>query len=262
MDLGMNGRVAVVTGASHGIGRAAARQLAAEGAKVLLIGRGGDALAEAVGECRSAGGEAELLELDVTTTGAGERIVQTAEQEFGPVELLVSSAGTNWARPLPELTADDFERHWQLHLLAPFALFQAAVPKMAERGYGRVVSVASIASKRPSLFNLAYAVVKAAQLSLTRGYADSFARQGVTVNSILPGPVDTEMWAGVLEQTARDRGVPLPEVIAQAEASTQRGQFATPDEVGAVIAFLCSEQAANVTGAAYTCDGGAVQALY
>ncbi len=262
MDFGLTGRVGVVTGASHGIGRSAARQLAGEGGRLLLVGRGGEALQDAVAECRAAGGEAELLELDVTTERAGERIVDVAEETFGPVELLVSSAGTNWARPLPELTEEDFERHWRLHLLAPFALFQAAVPKMAQRGFGRVVTVASIAGKRPSLFNLAYAVVKAAQLSLSRGYADSFARHGVTVNSILPGPVDTEMWAGVLAQTAVDLGMPLPDVIAQAEDSTQRGRFATPDEVGAVIAFLCSVQAANVTGAAYTCDGGSVQALY
>jgi 3-oxoacyl-[acyl-carrier protein] reductase len=262
MDLGLAGRVGVVTGASQGIGRAAARQLAAEGTRLLLVGRDREALGDAATECRAAGGEVEALELDVTTDGAAETIMHATEGAFGPIELLVSSAGANWARPLADLTNEDFERHWRLHLLAPFALFQAIVPGMAQRGFGRVVTVASIASKRPSLFNLAYAVVKAAQLSLTRGYADSFARQGVTVNSILPGPIDTEMWAGVLRQTSIDRGVPLPDVIAQAEASTQRGQFGTPDEAGAVIAFLCSVQAANVTGAAYTCDGGAVQALY
>jgi NAD(P)-dependent dehydrogenase (short-subunit alcohol dehydrogenase family) len=236
--------------------------LAAEGARLLLVGRSGEALAEAASDCRAAGGEAEILQLDVTTDGAATRMVQLVEEAFGPVELLVWSAGTNWARPLTELSSEDFERHWKLHVLAPFTCFQAAVPGMAERGFGRVVTVASIASKRPSLFNLAYAVVKAGQLSLTRGFADAFARQGVTVNSILPGPIDTEMWAGVLRQTAIDRGVPLPDVIAQAEASTQRGEFGTPDEVGAVIAFLCSSHAANVTGAAYTCDGGSVQALY
>jgi 3-oxoacyl-[acyl-carrier protein] reductase len=262
MDLGLTGRAGVVTGASHGIGRAAARLMAAEGARLVLVGRGGDALREAVKECRDAGGEARELELDVTSEGAAQAIVGAAEEAFGPVELLVNSAGTNWARPLAELTEADFERHWRLHLLAPFALFQEAIPKMAERGFGRVVTVASIASKRPSLFNLSYAVIKAAQLSLTRGYADAFARQGVTVNSILPGPIDTEMWAGVLAQTAKDKGLPLPEVIATAENSTQRGRFGTPEEAGAVIAFLCSVQAANVTGAAYTCDGGAVQALY
>lgn len=262
MDLGLSGRVGVITGASHGIGRAAARQMAAEGAALLLVGRSSEALDEAVGECEAAGGRAQALEIDITEKDAGARIVQAAEDALGPVQLLVCSAGTNWARPLDQLTEEDFERHWRLHVLAPFALLQAAVPKMAQRGYGRVVTVTSIASKRPSLFNLAYAAVKAAQLSLTRGYADSFARRGVTVNSILPGPIDTEMWAGVLEQTAIDRELPLADVIAQAEASTQRGRFGTPDEAAAVIAFLCSVQAANVTGAAYTCDGGSVQALY
>jgi NAD(P)-dependent dehydrogenase (short-subunit alcohol dehydrogenase family) len=179
MDLGVRGRAGIITGASHGIGRGAARQLAAEGARLLLVGRDAEALDEAVEECRGLGGEAEGLELDVTTPGASEQIAGAAEDAFGPVDLLVYSAGTNWARPLAELTTDDFDRHWQVHLLAPFALFQEVVPKMAERGHGRVVTVASIASKRPSLFNLAYAVVKAAQLSLTRGgFIRSAGRDG------------------------------------------------------------------------------------
>ena len=132
---------------------------------------------------------------------------------------------------------EDFDRHHRVNVLALFELLQAAVPGMAERGYGRVVNVASIAGKRPSLFNLAYATTKAAQLALARGFADAHASRGVTVNSVLPGPVDTTLWAGILEATAAQRGAPVSEVVDGARAGVPRGRFADPTEVAAVAGF-------------------------
>ena len=262
MDLGLNGRACIVTGAGRGIGAATARLLGAEGARVLLVARSESDLSVAAAACADAGGTAQTLALDVTEPGAGARIVAACEDRLGPVSGLVASAGSNWAKPLAELTTEDFDRHWRLNVLALFDLFQAAVPGMAERGYGRVVTVASIAGKRPSLFNLAYATTKAAQLALTRGFADAHSGRGVTVNSILPGPVDTELWNGILASTAAQRGASLDQVIAGAKAGVPRGQFADADEVAAVAVFLCSGSAANVTGAAWTVDGGSVQSLY
>lgn len=260
MDLGLSDRVCVVTGAGRGIGAATARLLAAEGAKLLIVARDAQALDAVAADC--GGGVVETLAIDVTEPGAGDRIVAACEERLGPVEVLVSSAGTNWAKPLEELTTEDFDRHWRLNVLGPFGLLQAAVPKMAQRGFGRVVSVASIAGKRPSLFNLAYAVTKAAQLALSRGFADAYASRGVTVNAVLPGPVDTTLWASILEQTAVARGAAVADVVAQAEAGVPRGRFADPSEVAAVVVFLCAGQAANVTGAAWTVDGGSVQLLF
>jgi len=263
VDLGLSGRVCVVTGAGRGIGAATARLLAAEGAKLLLVARDEQQLEAVAADCAGDGSAAvETLAVDVTEAGSGARIVAACEERLGPVEILVSSAGTNWAKPLEELTTDDFDRHWRLNVLGPFELLQAAVPKMAERGFGRVVSVNSIAAKRPSLFNLAYAVTKAAQLALSRGFADAYASRGVTINSILPGPVDTTMWARVLEETAVVRGAALEDVVAQIQAGVPRGRFADPNEVAAVVVFLCAGQAANVTGAAWTVDGGSVQLLF
>ena len=262
MDLGLGGRVCVVTGASRGIGAATVRLLAAEGANVLLVARDAQALDAVATDCAGGAGVVETFASDVTEPGAGKRIVAACEERLGPVEILVSSAGTNWAKPLEELTTEDFDRHWRLNVTGPFELLQAAVPKMAERGFGRVVSVASIAGKRPSLFNLAYGATKAAQLALSRGFADAYAARGVTVNSILPGPVDTTLWASVLEQMAAARGDALADVVAQTKAGVPRGLFADPNEVAAVVVFLCAGQAANVTGAAWTVDGGSVQLLF
>ena len=262
MDLGLSGRVSVVTGASRGIGEATARMLATEGANVLLVARDAHALDAVAADCAGAGGVVETFAIDVTEPGSGARIVAACEERLGPVEILVSSAGTNWAKPLEELTTEDFDRHWRLNVIGPFELLRAAVPKMAERGFGRVVSVASIAAKRPSLFNLAYAATKAAQLALSRGFADAYASRGVTINSILPGPVETTMWARVLEETAVVRGAALADVVAQIQGGVPRGRFADPSEVAAVVVFLCAGQAANVTGAAWTVDGGSVQLLF
>jgi NAD(P)-dependent dehydrogenase (short-subunit alcohol dehydrogenase family) len=262
VDLGLSGRACVVTGASRGIGAATARLLAAEGANVLLVARGAQALAGVAAECVAAGAGAQTLAIDVTTQGAGEQIVAACEERLGPLEVLVINAGSNWARPMAELTSEDFERHWRLNVLAPFGLLRAAVPAMARRGWGRVVNVSSIAGKRPSTFNLAYAVTKAGQLALSRGFADTHAGQGVTVNSVLPGPVDTKLWMNLLQETAAARGAAVEDVVAQAQAGVPRGRFGTDDEVASVVLFLCSAQAANVTGAAWTVDGGSVQLLF
>jgi len=262
VDLGLTGTPCIVTGASRGIGRATARLLAAEGARVLLVARGEDALAEAAAECRAAGGEAEALALDLTADGAADRVVAACEERLGGLGVLVCNAGHNWARPLDELTAEDFERHWWLNVIAPFHLLGATVPRMAQAGGGRVVNVVSIAGKRPSLFNAAYSVTKAAQLALSRVFADAYAGRGVNVNAVLPGPVDTELWRGILEDGAAAAGEPVEAVVARAKAGVPRGDFATEDEVAAVIGFLCSARAANVAGAAWTVDGGSVQLLF
>ena len=165
MDLGLSGRVAVVTGASRGIGAATADSLEAEGARVLRVSRGEG--------------------IDVTAPDAAERI---AERAPGPVDILVNNAGTSFARDLDELTDDDWNGLWELHVMASMRLMRAFAPGMAERGWGRIVNVTSSAGKRPSLTNAAYSVTKAAQLSLSRVFADTYAPRGVLVNSVAPGP--------------------------------------------------------------------------
>ncbi len=241
MDLQIEGRIAVVTGASRGIGAATVRLLEAEGARVVGVSRGDG--------------------IDVTAPDAAERIAALAG---GPVDILVNNAGTSFARPLDELTDDEWNGQWELHVMASMRLMRAFAPGMAERGWGRIVNVSSSAGKRPSLTNAAYAVTKAAQLSLSRVFADAYAAKGVLVNAVAPGAVASSLWmadGGMADQTAAAKGLTREEALAAQAAKIPLGRLATEDEIASVVAFLCSERASTVTGAAWSADGGTVATI-
>jgi 3-oxoacyl-[acyl-carrier protein] reductase len=241
MDLGISGRTAVVTGASRGIGAATVKLLEAEGARVIGVSRG-----EGV---------------DVTAPDAADRIAALAGDQ---VDILVNNAGTSFARSLDELTDDDWNGQWELHVMASMRLMRAFAPGMAERGWGRIVNVASSAGKRPSLTNAAYSVTKAAQLSLSRVFADTYAARGVLVNAVAPGAVGSSLWmaeGGLADQTARARGISREQALQAQADKVPVGRFATEDEIAAVVAFLCSERASMVAGAAWSVDGGTVATI-
>lgn len=246
-----------MTGASRGIGLATARLLAGEGARVLLVARGEDRLRRAAAGCAGA----EALALDVTATDAGERVVAACEERFGGIDVLVNNAGTARFSPIDELTDDDWYAQWEIHVMAPMRLMRAAAPRMAERGGGRIVNVASASGKRPSQRYADYSVAKAAQLSLSRTFADAYAAKGVLVNAVAPGPLDGSLWrrsGGLADQIAKHRGVSPEQVIEEAGATIPLGRMGTEAEAAAVICFLCSRVASNVAGAAWSVDGGAV----
>jgi 3-oxoacyl-[acyl-carrier protein] reductase len=256
MDLGLTDRVCVVTGASRGIGRALSAQLAGEGARVVMVSRGERDLAAAADEIG-----AEWIAADVTAPDAAQRIVDCAAEQLGRLDVLVNNAGTSFARAPDELTDEDWQGQWELHVMASMRLMRAAAPRMADAGWGRIVNVASSAGKRPSLTNVAYAVTKAAQLSLSRSWAELWADRGVLVNAVAPGPVASELWmapGGLADQAAAAKGVSREEALAAQEGKVPLGRFATPEEVAHVCLFLCSELASTVTGAAWSADGGAV----
>jgi 3-oxoacyl-[acyl-carrier protein] reductase len=241
MDLEIEDRTAVVTGASRGIGAATVALLEAEGARV-------------TGVSRATG-------IDVTAPDAAERI---AELAGAPVDILVNNAGTSFARPLDQLTDDEWNGLWELHVMASMRLMRAFAPGMAERGWGRIVNVTSSAGKRPSITNAAYSVSKAAQLSLSRVFADAYAAKGVLVNAVAPGAVGSSLWigeGGLGDQIAAVRGIPRDEVLRTLAGRIPVGRLATEDEIAAVIAFLCSERASMVAGAAWSVDGGSVATI-
>ncbi|HEY7077036.1 MAG TPA: SDR family oxidoreductase [Solirubrobacteraceae bacterium] len=243
MDLGIAGRVAVVTGASRGIGAVTADMLEAEGAQVLRVSRGEG--------------------IDVTAPDAAERI---AERAPGPVDILVNNAGTSSVRPLAEVTDEEWYEQWELHVMASMRLMRAFAPAMAERRWGRIVNVSSSAGKRPSSnLSAAYSVAKAAQLSLSRVFADAYSARGVLVNAVAPGPTRTPQWmaeGGLGDQTAAAKGLSSRDEAVEAQGSrAPLGRFAEAEEIAAVIAFLCSERASNVTGAAWSVDGGTFAAI-
>jgi 3-oxoacyl-[acyl-carrier protein] reductase len=258
MDLGLQDKVCVVTGASKGIGRATAERLSAEGARVLLVARTEADVRAAAAAC---GPRAEWIACDVTHPDADAEIVAEAVEQMGAIDVLVNNAGTSWERPLAELTDEDWLGQYALHVLGPMRLMRAAAPHMAAAGGGRIVNVCSSAGKRPSLTNAAYSVTKAAQLSLSRVFADAYAREGVLVNAVTPGPVATELWTepgGIADQIAGVTGTTREEAMARKAAGVPLGRFAEPQEIADVIAFLCSARSGAVTGAAWSADGGAV----
>jgi 3-oxoacyl-[acyl-carrier protein] reductase len=259
MDLGLSDKVCVVTGASSGIGLATARKLAAEGARLLLVGRDAKRLEVAAARC---GGE--YIAADVTDADSDERIIATCAEQMGGIDVLVNNAGTSYVSRLGELTDDEWREQYELHVMAPMRLMRAAAPRMAGAGGGRIVNVCSSSGKRPSQTNAAYSVSKAAQLSLSRVFADAYARSGVLINAVTPGPVDSELWlasGGMAEQLARQRGVSPEEALAQQRDKVPIGRYGTPDEIADVIVFLCSARASNVTGAAWSVDGGQVPVI-
>jgi 3-oxoacyl-[acyl-carrier protein] reductase len=264
MDLGLRDRACIVTGASGGIGRATAVSLAREGASVLLLGRRSETLADLAGECHAAGGRAEPLALDVTAADAGERAVRACIERFGRVDALVNSAGTSAVRSHDELSDQEWQGQWELHVMGPMRLMRAAAPEMARRGWGRIVNVASSSGKRPSSTNMAYSVTKAAELSLSRAFADIYASRGVLVNSVSPGPIGGDLWlapGGLADQNAQARGITRDEVLESTAARQPIGRLGTEQEIADVIVFLCSEPASNVAGAAWSVDGGAVPVI-
>ncbi len=246
MDLGLTGKACVVTGASRGIGAAVTRMLEEEGAEVLPVSR-------------SAGFTA-----DVTDPDAADAIVGECERRFGGIDVLVNNAGTMAVKPLDQLEDADWQTQWDLHVMAPMRLMRIAAPRMAARGGGRIVNVCSSSGKRPSQNNGAYSVTKAAQLSLSRTYADAWAGEGVLVNAVAPGPVDTGLWhdeGGLADQAAAARGIAREEVLAAQRAKIPLGRFGTADEIAAIVVVLCSAVASNVAGAAWSVDGGAVPVI-
>jgi len=269
MELGLKGRACVVTGASRGIGRATARMLCAEGADVLLVARTEGQLIEAADECAAAGeargGRAESLVADVADPDAAELIAHEADGRLGQLDVLVNNAGTAKWRDLDDVPDDDWYAAWELNVMAPLRLMRIAAPGMRARGWGRIVNVSSTAGKRPSASMPEYSVAKAAELSLSRLFADRFAPHGVLINAICPGPVKSELWmdeGGLLDQSKEMAGHGSREEALEAAGSKRPiGRLAEVDEVAGAIVFLCSQHASYVAGAAWSVDGGTVQVI-
>jgi 3-oxoacyl-[acyl-carrier protein] reductase len=243
--------------------------LCAEGADVLLVARSEQQLIEAADECaaagETAGGRAESLVADVSDPEAADGIVLEADSRFGQLDVLVNNAGTARWRDLDDVPDEDWYSAWELNVMAPMRLMRAAAPGMRQRGWGRIVNVSSTAGKRPSASMPEYSVAKAAELSLSRLFADRYAPHGVLVNAICPGPVKSELWmdeGGLLDQSKEMGGHENREDALEAAGSKRPiGRLAEPEEIAGAIVFLCSEHASYTSGAAWSVDGGTVQVI-
>ena len=246
MDLGLSERVCVVTGSTAGIGLEVARLLAEEGARVVTCGRGA---APNVGEALHVTG-------DLSIPGEPERVVDAAAR-LGGIDSLVNNVGAARQARFEEVPDEEWDAYWQLNLMSHVRAIRAALPAMRERGGGSIVNVSSTAAKRPSTGMPHYSVTKAAMLSLSRLVADLYAKDGIRCNAVTPGPTATGAWlgeGGLADQQGGDRN----EVLAKVGAGRPLGRLALPEEIAAVIVFLCSDRASYVTGAAWSADGGTV----
>jgi len=235
-----------VTGSTGGIGLATAQLLVEEGARVVTCGR-----SDAPGV-----GEAVHIKADLSRPGEPERVVA----EAGELDVLVNNVGYAEQRDFLELTDGEWDEAWQLNVMSYVRAIRAAVPGMRGRG-GVIVNVSSTAGKRPSTGMPEYSVTKAAVLSLSRLVADLYAGDGIRCNAVTPGPTATEAWlgeGGLADQQAARSGKSRDEVLEAVGKGRPLGRLAQPEEIAAVIAFLCSEQASYVTGAAWSADGGTV----
>jgi 3-oxoacyl-[acyl-carrier protein] reductase len=257
MELGLRDRACIITGGSRGIGLMTARRLVGEGAKVLLVGRGEAALRAAAAEL---GHAAPWLAGDVTAPDAGDRAVAACLEQFGRLDVVINNASASTTRRPQDLTDQDWQDDWEINVMAPMRFMRAAVPHMIEAGWGRVVNVSSTSGKRPGQRNIAYSVAKAAELSLSKAYADAYARHGILINAVTPGPIASELWlepGGLADQTAAAQGTTRQQVLVSTAGALPIRRLGGPEEIADVIVFLCSERASNVSGAAWSVDGGA-----
>ena len=256
MDLGLRDRVCIVTGSTGGIGFATAKLLADEGARVAVCGRD----SERVERARNQSGAALGVVCDLAEPAAPEELVAETAGALGPLDCLVNNVGAAYQLDFEQLSDRHWDEMWQLNVMSYVRAIRAALPEMKARG-GVIVNVSSTAGKRPSTGMPNYSVTKAAVLSLSRLVADLYAADGIRCNAVAPGPTATEAWlgeGGLADQQAERSGKTREEVLESVGKGRPLGRLAEPEEIAAVIAFLCSDQAAYVTGAAWSADGGTV----
>ncbi|PWU01819.1 MAG: short-chain dehydrogenase [Terriglobia bacterium] len=243
----LRGRVAVITGASKGLGKAMAQALASEGSAVALVARDADALNRVAAEIEAAGGEADVFPADVTR----EEKVQRSETEiigrFGKVNILINNAGVNLRKPITELSLDDWRRVMDTNVTSAFLMCRAFIPHMKGQGYGRILNMTSIMSRVSLPERTLYSASKAALLGMTRALALELAPEGITANGISPGPFATDLTRPLMEN---------PQLNAQFMANVPLARWGKPEEIGHLAVYLCSEEAGFITGTDILIDGG------
>jgi 3-oxoacyl-[acyl-carrier protein] reductase len=262
MELGLNGRVALITGGSMGIGKASALALAREGVRVAICARGKERLEAAAKEISDeAGVEALPIVADMTKEADAQRFVSEATYHFGRLDILVNNAGGSPGGRLENLEESDWMQSLNLKFMGYVRTCKAAVPIMKQQGWGRIVNVIGNDGIKPLYFEITPGAANAAGINFTLAIAEEMAPFGITVNAVNPGPVDTDRWWGLVRTMSREKGVSEEEAQRRAIASIPIGRLCTSEEVADMVVFLSSERASFVTGASISMDGGQRKAL-
>lgn len=263
MDLNLRGKIAVLTGASVGIGLAVAEGLAAEGVNLVLAARQPDRLADAAGSITTQYGvQAVPVAGDVATVEGVEQIVKAAQQHFGGVDILFNNAGTGSNETIMDAPDEKWQAYWELHVMAAVRLARGLVPLMKKRGGGVILNNASICAVQPLGYEPIYNVTKAALLMLSKNLANELIKDNIRVNTINPGLILTPDWIKTAKQLTQDSGGDWEGHLQQvADEHAPIRRFASPAELADFIVFLCSDRASYSVGAAYFVDGGMLKTV-
>jgi len=262
VDLALRGKVALVAASSRGLGRAVAEELASEGGSLVLCARDADAIAQCAREIETKWRVPVLaVPADVALRGGPERVVAAGIERFGRVDILVTNSGGPPSGPFDSLTLEQWDDAARLLLSSAVEFARFVLPGMKERGWGRILAVTSVAAKQPVPDLMLSNSLRAAVTGFTRTLANEVARDGITVNTILPGYTRTERVVELNEATARREGIEPAEARARIEAEIPMGRLGEPGDFAAMATFLVSERASYVTGQSIAVDGGWIKAL-
>ncbi len=254
MDFGLQDRVAIITGASYGIGRAIAESFLREGVKVALCARNREQLDQTA---RELGSEVLAIQADMTQLADIEKLFAATEERFGRLDILVNNAGGTHLSQLLDLPDEAWQENIDANLFSVLRCSRLALPRMREQRWGRIINISSIFGKQPGGGMIDYNATKAAVISLTKTLADEVAKDNVLLNVVCPGPVRTPLW----ENAAKIINPEDPDGMIEgfAQANIPLGRFGRPEEIASLVTFLASERASFITGAAYDIDGGMVK---
>ena len=264
MDLGLKGKVALITGASQGIGKAIALTLAEEGCNLAICARRKEALDSSAKEIRTKGVEVLAIQSDVTKPEDNKNFVSQAAKKFGRIDILVNNAGHGNASDPMELPEEVFRHHMDLMLFGPIQLCREVVPYMRKQGWGRIINISSIFGKQPGN-QLDYDSIKASLQMVTKDLSNHLAKDNILVNAVCPGPIRTPLWEGpgaLAERLGQQLGMSAPEVMKWfAQQNIPLGHHGDPEDIANIVAFLASDKAKFITGQAINVDGGMVKSL-
>lgn len=257
MNIDLGEQVAIVTGASRGIGREIAKELAGAGVSVALAARGAEALEQVAEEIRAAGGRALAIPTDVTDVEAVSALVARTLEELGRVAILVNNAGTSYVSNVVMSNDEKWRECLETNVMSMYYCSKAVLKPMIRAKYGRIVNIASLSALVGAGHNSSYAASKAAMIGFTRSVAIEVGKLGITCNAICPWHVETELSKETMGARGKMFGKTAEEYIAMLAQESPQGRFVTPEEVAGLTLFLCTEQARGINGTALNLSGGA-----